>query len=442
MAEAHVDNGDYDDARVYAFVYLEHAAHTPHLFIRQAIEQAAGAPAFQLAASARGAGIMVFNTPEERDQLVARSPFTHDANTLTIERHEEVDNRFYAFYRVYTEIAVVDYPLEHWDEDRARTVLGAIGNVCCIDPACFGGGDFTSMRAVLRLDHHLEVPGQLLVRNHSGPACVANVYTIRTWLDDGPVPDWDDYDFGDFPALHEAPYYHPVGNPPTQLPANPQNLLATVLEWKNDIATPPPLRSVRERVATPYPSRLVPPLLALPWYGISGVPALDALEDIPNDGEHEEKTNPAAARGKGVVSDVHDAAEAVGALALSIPDGATAEERTDAEHESRAQKRRAHRKRAKDSANKLRRSLHLKEKEKDLFEMPEVKAARVQKAKFDFSGASRRLRNALSSSYLISHDYYQSDDTDSLLEIVVACGANEEEVAEISGAAAGPCTGH
>jgi len=46
MAEAHVDNGDYDDARVFAYVYLEHAVHSPHLFIRQAMEQACDAPAF------------------------------------------------------------------------------------------------------------------------------------------------------------------------------------------------------------------------------------------------------------------------------------------------------------------------------------------------------------------------------------------------------------
>jgi hypothetical protein len=59
MAEAHVGNGDFEDARAFAYVYLRDAVHAPHMFIRRAMEQACGAPAFQLAASPRGAGIMV-----------------------------------------------------------------------------------------------------------------------------------------------------------------------------------------------------------------------------------------------------------------------------------------------------------------------------------------------------------------------------------------------
>ena len=221
MVEAHVGIGDYDDARCFAYIYLRQAVHAPHLFIRKAMEQACGAPAFHLAASARGVGIMRFASPEERDEIVAMSPIHHDDNTLTVERHEEADNRFYAFYRVYAEIAVVDFPLEHWDEDKAREVLAAVGNVCCIDPECFAGGDYTSMHAVVRLDHHQEIPEQLLVRNHNGPACLANIYAIRTWLDVGQEPEWGDYDFGTAPGIHAAPPYHPVGNPPTQLPPVP-----------------------------------------------------------------------------------------------------------------------------------------------------------------------------------------------------------------------------
>jgi hypothetical protein len=214
MAEAHAGNGEFEDARAFAYVYLRDAMHAPHLFIRRAMEQACGAPAFQLAASARGVGIMKFNSAEERDAIVAMSPVAHEGNLITIERHEEADNRFYAFYRAYAEVAVVDYPLEHWDEDSAREVLAALGNVCCLDPLCFGGGDYTSMRAVLRLDHHRELPEQLLVRNHNGPACLANVCLVRTWVDAGPEPDWGEYDFGHGPELHTAPHYHPVGNPP------------------------------------------------------------------------------------------------------------------------------------------------------------------------------------------------------------------------------------
>lgn len=72
--EAHVCNGEYEASRVYAYVYIEQAVHSPHLFIKQAMENVCGAPAFHLAASAHGIGIMVFGSPEAREQVVAQSP--------------------------------------------------------------------------------------------------------------------------------------------------------------------------------------------------------------------------------------------------------------------------------------------------------------------------------------------------------------------------------
>ena len=128
-------------------------------------------------------------------------------------------------------------------------------------------------------------------------------------------------------------------------------------------------------------------------------------------------------------------------LSLYVPTTFSTGGHTEEEHESRAQKRRARRKRAKDSARKLRRSMRLKEKEEANFEPPEEKAARVQQAKFDFTGASRRLRNALSRSYLLSDNYYPSSDDESLTDIAAACGASEEELAGISGVTSSPSTG-
>jgi hypothetical protein len=58
------------------------------------MEQACGAPAFHLVASTQGIGIMRFASPEERDEIVAMSQIHHDGNTLTVEHHEEADNRF------------------------------------------------------------------------------------------------------------------------------------------------------------------------------------------------------------------------------------------------------------------------------------------------------------------------------------------------------------
>jgi hypothetical protein len=224
---------------------------------------------------------MVFGTHEERERVVAQSPFHFEGNHIVVECHEEADNRFFAFYNIYAEIAADDSPLEHWKEPLAREALGAIGNVCCIDPHCRDEYDFTSMRAVLRLDHTREVPEKLLVRNHSGPASIAKIRVIRTWLDTNPMLDFGNYIFGLQPALHTPPAYHPVGNPPTQMPAAPENLVASVLEWETENPTPP-LHPVCTRRPTPYPTNTntdsraathrIPSVPALPWYGVGGVP--------------------------------------------------------------------------------------------------------------------------------------------------------------------------
>jgi hypothetical protein len=307
-----VSDGNFDTSKVFAYAYLAEASHSPHLYIRRTMEQVCGAPSF-----------MVFGSTEERESIVAMSPIAFEGNTIMVEWHEEADNRFYAFYNVYAEITVVDFLLEHWEEPYARDVLGVIGNVCCIDPDCLLPTDFTSMRAMVRLDHDREVPEQLLVCNHSGPATLATVYTIRTWLGANPVPDFSDYHFGPKPTLHNAPPYHPVGNPPTQLPANLENLVATVLEWEIPTA-PPSFRPVLNSPPTPYPNIATASsstahstnesiVLALPWYGVGGVP----LQEI------EEKVE-------------EEATVALAELSMEPPPVFSAEGHSEVEHESRA----------------------------------------------------------------------------------------------------------
>jgi hypothetical protein len=106
------------------------------------------------------------------------------------------------------------------------------------------------------------------------------------------------------------------------------------------------------------------------------------------------------------------------------------------EHESLARKRRARRKREVDSAHKLRRSTRLMAKEEPNFKLPAAKAARVQTAKFDYSGVSRRLCAALARSKLLSDPTSPSSDDSTLVEIAAACGATDEEQASVKGVTA------
>lgn len=181
-------------------------------------------------------------------------------------------------------------------------------------------------------------------------------------------------------------------------------------------------------------------MLALPWYDIGGVPHMaDSEGEVVHPGGHEEVMG-ADSDGSDLEKEPEDITTAMAGLGVETAHVFTAAASTEGEHESRAQKRRTRRKRATDSARKLRRSLRLKEKEKADFELPEDKALRVQHAKFDYTGASWQLRNVISKSYLISDYPYPSDDDQSLYDIAAACGANAEEIDEINDATAGPST--
>jgi hypothetical protein len=104
---------------------------------------------------------------------------------------------------------------------------------------------------------------------------------------------------------------------------------------------------------------------------------------------------------------------------------------TEEEHESTARKRRARHKRAMDFARKLRRSTRLAEKECPTYEDPSTKASRVQQARVDFSGASRRLRATLSKTHLISEPYLPIAELQALADVAMACGASEEDTAAL-----------
>lgn len=63
-----------------------------------------------------------------------------------------------------------------------------MGNVCCVDPACLNGTDYSSVRVVLMLGDSQVVPPNLVVRNFDGGfASLARLRVIRSW--EHPVND-------------------------------------------------------------------------------------------------------------------------------------------------------------------------------------------------------------------------------------------------------------
>ncbi|XP_066366131.1 uncharacterized protein [Miscanthus floridulus] len=157
------------------------------------------------------------------------------------------------------------------------------------------------------------------------------------------------------------------------MPAAPENLVATVLEW--EVSASPPNLCVQLTPGVPLP---IPPepLQALRfsllfWPCLGGVP------------EMQENT--------------------VDEVAAQVDDAAT-----DEEHVSLARKKRARRRRAEDSARKLRRSIRLKAKEEPDFEHPEGQRTRLLEFTanfqhgtvfFSLSRSSSRLRRRRNHQY-------------------------------------------
>lgn len=103
-------------------------------------------------------------------------------------------------------------------------------------------------------------------------------------------------------------------------------------------------------------------------YGVGGVPERDIAQhemDVPT---------------PSVTVEEEEAASAIDSLNLDMPPTFSAGGHTEEEHESHTQKRHARRKRAKDTARKLRKSSRLMAKEEPSFELPEDKVVRVQQA--------------------------------------------------------------
>jgi len=92
------------------------------------------------------------------------------------------------------------------------------------------------------------------------------------------------------------------------------------------------------------------------------------------------------------------------------------------EHELEVRRRRARRKRAADSASKIRRSRRLAAKELPFYEDATSKAARVQAAKLDLQRASARMKAALESSGVLERPPPAKISSRKLRLLSRACG--------------------
>lgn len=308
---------------------------------------------------------------------------------------------------------------------RIRIAFRVVGNVCCIDPACLTGADYSSVRHVLTLDDRREVPATLLVRNFDdGLATLARLRVIRCW---------------DCPANEPAPEHHvfaPDGvlfpphrgatagagwvvGPSRRLFAGSEDMVCT------------PQSTPRTTPSLPFDTHKSAPVsicAAADRFLAHGTDALPCLVHHPHHSalqasEMESLSAQLEPELPPLTQDVVVEEDEVEGVAV-VEDPAPLLQDILSEcgdHELTRRKRRVRRKRAVDGASKRRHNKRLAAKERPQYEDTVAKAARVKATKFDMTGISSSLAAALADSGVLDRPPPSSIPKKALRRLGVAC---------------------
>ena len=112
------------------------------------------------------------------------SPIAGEGFTIFLQKPEETVNRFFRVPTWLAFVAVVDFSLEHWYEDKIRECSRAFAAVAEIDPLCLMGEHFGPLRLLLEVNDRLELPFELRISAKNGvghDGAVAKILPIRVW---------------------------------------------------------------------------------------------------------------------------------------------------------------------------------------------------------------------------------------------------------------------
>jgi hypothetical protein len=163
--EVWLPRGQIEVAARLAFAYVSPAEVCASVapFIRAAIASVFPQISVELLPSSRGAMLLRFAMPALRELVRDASPINFQGARLSLERPQETPNRFFRSPSWLAQVAVTDYPPEHWNAEHIRRSFSGFCNVVEIDPACLTSFDFSPLRLVLEVNHRLKIPSELWV---------------------------------------------------------------------------------------------------------------------------------------------------------------------------------------------------------------------------------------------------------------------------------------
>ncbi|KAM3188938.1 hypothetical protein ACQJBY_067718 [Aegilops geniculata] len=352
---------------------------------------------------------------------MANFPAKFAGVNLTLLRPEETDNRASTRYDHLIEVEAKNFPLELWHPQGANFVFGHFGVLCCVDQHCLNSGDFTAMRAFVRVESDHVTPDGCILRLPPTQIVDVKLRVIKTWAVfeevtvplDGADPDED----GHAPHIHGAWRWNCnhagpcVGSHASDSMPPPSP--------RGGSPPPPPGQEVQARGHFLRPfvgGPLLPPAIdiASPEPCLSG----DLEEDF-----HE------------TLSPTIAVSNSFSSLAVDNDDLSqlTANAFSD-DHVATRHRMQAAGKRATDTA-KLRRSRRLADaakKDGGMFLDMTTKAVRAKARRFDLLLASADLVEALDDSGLTSDPDVPVLDSSALSQIARLCGAEADDLLEVS----------
>jgi hypothetical protein len=185
-AEAWVSPGraDLNERLLYAFIEPPQPMLDVSAFLRNALRSVAPLQPIDLLPSSRGAMLLRCESLAARDCLHLLGPISFDGSLLHLQKPKETSNRFFRVPIWLAFVYVLDFPTEHWYEDKIKDCFRGFAEVAEVDPACLSGDNFGPLRLLLEMNDRLELPLELRISSRSGvgrAGAVARVIPIRVW---------------------------------------------------------------------------------------------------------------------------------------------------------------------------------------------------------------------------------------------------------------------
>uniref|UniRef100_A0ACD5TT34 Uncharacterized protein n=1 Tax=Avena sativa TaxID=4498 RepID=A0ACD5TT34_AVESA len=146
-------------------------------FILEVADLGCGQDRVALCPSSRGARVVVFVSPYDRENTVNNGSFVGREATVYFERHDETDNRFIFEHEALAALAIEDYPLEHWHRDHIIHSSAPYANPHTIDPICLTGLDFSAV-LVTKAESIVDIPSNLNLKNHCSTGTIGTISII------------------------------------------------------------------------------------------------------------------------------------------------------------------------------------------------------------------------------------------------------------------------